>query len=208
MSLFYRMAYRLGVTPWEHAATHPAAARHITALFEREERERQAPYGRALDLGCGSGHWSIVLAERGWDVTGIDVVPNAIDRARARAEAAASRARFICGDAMQLAAAGVGTGFRLVWDFGAIHGFTAPQRQAVARGLDAVTAPDASMLLVAWMPGRRGPLPRGMSRHDIESDFPTWRIAGEEPFDATGLPGPLRGVDPRIYRLRRRLAAS
>lgn len=30
-----------------------------------------------------------------------------------------------------------------------------------------------------------------------------WRVTAEEPFDTTGLPGPLQNVDPRIYRLRR-----
>ena len=59
MSLFYRLAYRMGVTPWEHAAEHPAAADHIAALFDREQEGREPPFGRALDIGCGSGFWSV-----------------------------------------------------------------------------------------------------------------------------------------------------
>lgn len=67
------------------------AAKQIDALIEREERERQQPYGTALDLGCGSGIWSVSLAKRGWDVTGIDVVPKAITRADRRAQEAGVR---------------------------------------------------------------------------------------------------------------------
>lgn len=59
MSIFYRVAYRLGFVPWEHAATHPPAVRHVEALFAREEHGRRPPYGRALDLGCErrTGRW-------------------------------------------------------------------------------------------------------------------------------------------------------
>jgi SAM-dependent methyltransferase len=38
--------------------------------------------GRALDLACGEGRNAIWLAQRGWDVTGIDYSGVAIDRAR------------------------------------------------------------------------------------------------------------------------------
>ncbi len=42
-------------------------------MFDREERGRQPPYGRAVDLGTGSGIWGIELAKRGWQVTGVDL---------------------------------------------------------------------------------------------------------------------------------------
>jgi hypothetical protein len=37
----------------------------------------------------------------------------------------------------------------------------------------------------------------------LELAFRGWRIVDDEPFDATGLPAPLRNVDPRVYRFRR-----
>jgi SAM-dependent methyltransferase len=203
VSLFYRLAYLFGFTPWEEAATHPPAVRHITRLFQREERGRQPPYGRALDLGCGAGHWTISLAQRGWEVTGVDLVPRAVRAARAGVAKAGVGAEIIEGDVTDLRNAGVGTGFRLIWDFGTVHGLSRSQRDSVARGVDAIATDDAVVLLLAWTPARRGPLPNGMSRHDIESSFRHWRVTDEEPFDATGLPRPLRHVDPRVYRLRR-----
>jgi trans-aconitate methyltransferase len=39
--------------------------------------------GRALDLGCGAGRSSIWLAERGWQVTGVDFSDAALELARA-----------------------------------------------------------------------------------------------------------------------------
>lgn len=38
--------------------------------------------GRALDVGCGAGGLAVALAERGWDVLGVDLAPNAIEAAR------------------------------------------------------------------------------------------------------------------------------
>jgi SAM-dependent methyltransferase len=203
MSLFYRLAYRLGFTPWEHAATHIPAVEHITRLFEREELGREPPYGRALDLGCGAGHWTVTLAQRGWQVTGVELVPRAVRAARARLEKAGVDADIVEGDVTALRRAGITGGFRLIWDFGTVHGLSESQRNSVAREIDSIATDDAAILLLAWAPGRRGPLPRGMSRVEIESSFRGWRVTQEEPFDATGLPGPLRNVDPRVYRLRR-----
>ncbi|MEZ5857308.1 MAG: class I SAM-dependent methyltransferase [Hyphomicrobiaceae bacterium] len=202
MSLFYRLAYRVGFAPWEHAAQHPAAAAQIAALFEREERERTRPFGHALDLGCGTGQWSVKLATRGWQVTGIDLVRSAIDQARQRAHAAGVNVAFVTGDVAALRACGIEPGFGLFWDFGTLHGLSQSARRAVGKELDALASPNATLLTLAWAPGWRGPLPRGASRADIEGAFANWRVIDDGAFDATGLPRPLRRVAPRFYRLR------
>ena len=40
--------------------------------------------GRALDIGSGEGGDALWLAQRGWQVTGIDISQNALDKARDR----------------------------------------------------------------------------------------------------------------------------
>ena len=42
--------------------------------------------GRALDIGSGEGADAFWLAQRGWQVTGVDIAVNALDKARAHAE--------------------------------------------------------------------------------------------------------------------------
>ena len=44
--------------------------------------------GTALDAGCGAGAEAVWLAEQGWDVTGADISPTALAKARRRAEVA------------------------------------------------------------------------------------------------------------------------
>ncbi|MGH2950990.1 MAG: class I SAM-dependent methyltransferase [Solirubrobacterales bacterium] len=107
---FYRVAYRIGFHPWEDLADHPPFANKLTELFEREERGRQAPYGAALDLGCGSAVWGVELARRGWQVTSVDIVDKA--RARERARADDVELRVMHGDVTDLATSDVGSGRR------------------------------------------------------------------------------------------------
>lgn len=45
------------------------------------------PPGRALDLACGEGRNAVWLAERGWEVTGVDFADVGLDKARGLAAA-------------------------------------------------------------------------------------------------------------------------
>ncbi len=207
MSLAYKLLYAVGYTPWEQIAALPGVDERVSALFEREEVGRRPPYGQALDLGCGSGIWAVELARRGWQVTGVDFVPKALRRARERARQAGVELRLVEGDVTNLGTAEVGSGFRFLLDFFLFHDeLTDEQRVAMGREVTAIAAPGATLLITAWAPGRRGPLPRGASRGDIEAAYPQWTVVDEEPFDVvTGARfyRHIRNADPRVYRLRR-----
>lgn len=202
MNLFYKLEYLIGVTPWERMASLPSGGQAI-AFLGGEETGREPPYGRVLDLGCGTGVWSLRLARRGWDVTGIDIVPKAVRAARKRARNAGVEGRFVEGSVTELSAAGVGSGFRLILDFGTVHGLSPEQVRAVGREVTAVATEDATLLMYAAMPGRRGPLPRGMRQSEVEEAYVRWTITVEEAFDTTGLPQVIEKARPRWYRLRR-----
>lgn len=55
---------------------------------------------RALDLGCGEGADVIWLAEHGWEVTGVDLSPTAVERARRASviEDVPERTTFVAAD--------------------------------------------------------------------------------------------------------------
>jgi SAM-dependent methyltransferase len=56
---------------------------------------------RIADLGCGTGSLSVLLAEAGHEVSGIDLAPRMVERARAKAAAAGVDAEFSVGDATE-----------------------------------------------------------------------------------------------------------
>ena len=203
MSLTYRLLYAVGFTPWERM-NQPPISDQIAGLLDREQAGAEPPHGRALDLGCGSGIWSVKLAARGWEVTGVDVVAKAIRRARDRAQEAGVEAQFIQSDIADLKAAGVGSGFRLLLDFGMFHDLPDAMREAEGRAASGAATPGATMLIMAWKPARRRFLPRGASRADIESAFPRWTVIDEDAIDMPdAAPSYVREAEPRVYRLRR-----
>ena len=69
---------------------------------------RAGPGARVLDVGCGVGRWSRLLASRGACVTGVDLSPTMIAEADRRAAAGGltSRCRFIVQDSAALEIAG------------------------------------------------------------------------------------------------------
>jgi SAM-dependent methyltransferase len=203
VSLFYKFQYLVRLTPWEQMPTLPIGEQAV-ALLEREERGREPPYGRTLDLGCGTGFWSVRLAQRGWDVTGIDIVPKAVRAARERARGADTEILFVEGSVAALTAAGVGSEFHLILDFGVVHGLPPEQVRAVGREVTAVATEDATLLMYAFSPGRRGPLPRGISREEIEQAYDGWTICDEEAFEVTRAPRFVQKARPHFYRLRRK----
>jgi SAM-dependent methyltransferase len=143
-AIFYRLAYRSGKPRWDTDEPRP------------ELRDLAAPAGgRALDLGCGTGADAVALAQQGWQVVGVDFVPEAIatasERAReagvTRSAGAAGSATFVQGDVTHLLALGVRGPFDLVIDIGCYHAIPAGRRDAYATEVAAVTRPGADFYL-------------------------------------------------------------
>jgi SAM-dependent methyltransferase len=59
------------------------------------------PGASILDVGCGTGRHSIELAKRGYAITGLDLTPAMLARARAAAKAAGVDVEWIQADATQ-----------------------------------------------------------------------------------------------------------
>jgi len=56
---------------------------------------------RIADLGCGTGSLSVLLAEAGYDLTGLDLSPQMLAAARTKADRAGVPLRLVPGDAAE-----------------------------------------------------------------------------------------------------------
>lgn len=134
--------YRLGFTPWDRMLPAELA----TALTGPDA----LPPGRALDMGSGLGTKAIFMATHGWRVTAVESVPRALEEARRRASKAGVKIDFRRGDVTRLDELKLEPGYNLVFDFGCFHGLNGKQRDAYARGVNALTAPGATLLMMAF----------------------------------------------------------
>ncbi|OMC45122.1 methyltransferase type 12 [Mycobacterium sp. IS-2888] len=168
----FRIFYRIGFTPWDG---HPLA-QSLQGLIEGTPDTPALPAGRALELGCGTGDTSIYLAQRGWNVTAVDFVTKALDKARAKAGAANASVDFVRADVTHLSQEGVGANFELIVDNGCLHNMSDADRDAYVREVSAVAAPDARLLIVAFRPGGRFGV-RGIEPAEMERRFtPAWTL--------------------------------
>ncbi len=96
--------------PWDSGISPPE-------LFDFISKH---PAGRAIDLGCGTGTNVITLVQNGWQVTGIDFAPRAIQIAKRKMKKANIQADLQVGDATKLN--GIDGPFDLALDMGCFHG--------------------------------------------------------------------------------------
>ena len=104
--------------------------------------------GRALDLGCGEGGDSVWLAERGWQVTGVDVSATALERARALSESRGLGGEQISWQQIDLAADFPAGEFELVSACFLASPIQLP-RAAILQRAAAAVAPGGTLLVVS-----------------------------------------------------------
>src|ERR1700761_331117 len=113
------------------------------------------PGTRVLDVGCGVGRWSRLLAARGATVTGVDLSPTMIAQARSRAsaEGVATRCRF---DVQNISALTVEGDFDLVLGVTVLQHILDPGAlRAALLGMRARLAPGGRMILLEAAPARQ-----------------------------------------------------
>lgn len=125
-------SYASGQLPWDTGQPEPLLAEFVTS-------GAVTPCA-TLEIGAGTGTNAIWMAERGFDVLGVDVSPLAVKRAYAKMDGHALRCRFAALDF--LAATPPGGPFQFVFDRGCFHVFDEPdERQRFAARVAAVLAP-------------------------------------------------------------------
>jgi SAM-dependent methyltransferase len=161
--------------------------------------------GRALDVGCGAGVFSVWLAQRGFRTTGVDLFPQAIEMARTRARAQGVELELLATDLFSYAPP---EPFDLVFDSGCLHSLVGGDVDKYKRQLLRWLAPGGDFVLEHW--GKRHLLdwrpigPRRRSERTIRALFaPELELRRSEVNDfEAALPfGPIvRGVGYWFHR--------
>lgn len=159
---YERMARRYtdGDVPWDHELPPP----EVIVLLDR------LPAGRALDVGCGYGRAAIYMAQRGWQVDGVDFVADAVTEARRRAAAAGVSATFHVGDITHLDFL---TGpYDFVLDVGCSHTLEADDLQRYRDELLRLMGAGATLLLFVRLRGEdSAESPRGVAEPFLLDTF-------------------------------------
>jgi SAM-dependent methyltransferase len=151
-----------------------------------------APDGaRVLEVGCGPGHLATRLAHHGFDVTGLDLDPAMIARARANTYRAVNRGgrqpSFLVGDVAALAFPD--RSFDLVISTLSMHHWTDPTAGLAEIGR--VLRPGARALIWDFRPGVR-PHPFGPRHGHLPDPIQHTRSSPLRVVNATPWPWPWR----------------
>ena len=179
--------------PWDIGGPRPELVRLV-------ESGKLEPC-RAIDLGCGIGENVIYLTQQGFDVTGADISPRAIAKARRKAQAAGVSPTFLVGDVTNLT--GVEGPFDLVVDNGCLHSLLRNARERYVRTVLRLTRPSSRYFLRCFVRDPRQRLSLGwVGPGEVER-----RFGGE--FDIKDLkplpPGaPLGLANDAVYLMMRK----
>ena len=115
-----------------------------------------------LDVATGSGNVAIVCAERGANVTGLDLTPELFAAARRRAAAAGVECEWVEGDAEELPYPDDSFD-KVLSTFGVMF---APRHAVAAAELVRVARPGGTIVVAAWTPeGGNGQMFKTVSSH-------------------------------------------
>jgi SAM-dependent methyltransferase len=147
---------------WASGDYAAVAARIVPMAEHLAEAVGLRPGDRVLDVATGSGNAALAAARYGAEVTGVDYVPELLERGRERAAAEGLDVAFVEGDAEDLAFPDAS--FDAV--LSALGVMFAPDQERAAAELARVCRPGGTIGLVNWTPeGFIGQLLKTVSRH-------------------------------------------
>ncbi|HLF73062.1 MAG TPA: class I SAM-dependent methyltransferase [Anaerolineales bacterium] len=164
-SLFRRLLFHywyFGRPKWDTGVSPPELLGFI----------REHSPGRAIDIGCGTGTNVITLAKAGWQVTGVDFAPRAIQLAKRKIKQARVLAELSVDDATNLRE--IEGPFDLALDIGCFHGISSEGQSKYVEQLHRILAPDGFWLMYGFF--KPDPLHAGPGLVEADMDVISSRL--------------------------------
>ena len=173
LAVDFEAAYQT-TPPWDIGEPQPAFA-----MLAANGRLR----GRVLDVGCGTGEHVLMAADAGCEAVGVDIASSAVRLAQAKARERGITARFVVGDARNLAS--LGQQFDAVLDCGLFHVFDDEDRAPFVASLASAIRPGGEYFMLCFSENEPpGWGPRRITQDEIRDAFADgWRVASIEPAD-------------------------
>jgi len=106
--------------------------------------------GSVLDVACGSGNYSVFLAQRGFQVTGVDFSAKALALAKKRAKRAGVKVDFVEADVRHLADAVGAKKFDFVLDWCLLHHIAPADFPAYCKQFSTLLNPGGVLLMACF----------------------------------------------------------
>jgi methyl halide transferase len=161
-SIEWNDRYRDGNLPWDTGRP--------SSELQRVVSQNAIQPCRVLEIGCGTGSNCIWLAQQGFEATGIDLAPLAVERAQQRAHAAGVKAQFVAADVLHLPH--LGGPFAFFFDRGCYHAVRreAPDQYALAVARQ-LTAGGRGLILAGNAREPHDPGPPVVSEEEIRNEL-------------------------------------
>ena len=172
-NLFRRLLFQywyFGQPKWDTGISPPE-------LLDFIEKHKPA---RAIDIGCGTGTNVITLAKAGWQVTGVDFAPRAIQLAKQKLKSTKTQAELYVSDATRLK--GIVGPYELAMDIGCFHSIPKAGKADYLQQLQRILAPNGFWLIYGFCTSDALPAGTGLDEADISlissQLTPVWRRDG------------------------------
>jgi SAM-dependent methyltransferase len=168
----YAMADTYEDLPWHEPDPPGLLIKALDLRNQRDQPDQPGHPGRALDIGCGAGTYSLYMASRGYAVTALDFMPQAVEMTQQRAANAGAN---ISAEQADIKTWQAGQLFDVILDVGCLHSLAPRDRDSYIQQINTLLAPGGDFILIHC--GKKGwwdywPIgPTRVDRHHVISWF-------------------------------------